>query len=197
NDIDGSQSIVIAATYFAITGYSASNEVLSRDTPSSWKFPTTPGDVEVHSLFGGAALGQGESNLSDSVFASATTRLPPPTQRNIFTVLGARPVTNPTTLGGGTILHGVGEIGLFPIQFSYRENNNNFSSVPNPNCKDNLHLACQADGTWGLVAGADGICDLQEALELTFLDFFADCGVSELPAYQAAFQGDVPLAQGL
>src|SRR5437016_840018 len=143
--------------------------------------PYHKGWLKTHSLSSG--LQDGNNAFSDAVQwnASDNSVMRAPNARNVFTYLGGQ-----ITLGSNQIAK---QSGWAPGDFDY-------TSIQSPlvNCVDKLHVGPVAANTslnkpgpyTGMVAGSNGVCDLEEALantlSLTASDFGSDNGASEQAA---------------
>jgi len=174
---------VFVPTYGRVTSAPTSNSVKKFDpmAGSQFLFPYHKGWLKTHSLSSG--LQDGNNAFSDAVQwnASDNSVMRAPNARNVFTYLGGQ-----ITLGSNQIAK---QSGWTPVDFDY-------TSIQSPlvNCVDKLHVGPVAANTslnkpgpyTGMVAGSNGVCDLEEALantlSLTASDFGSDNGASEQAA---------------
>ena len=174
---------VFVPTYGRVTSAPTSTSVKKFDpmAGSQFLFPYHKGWLKTHSLSSG--LQNGNNAFSDAVQwnASGNSVMRAPNARNVFTYLGGQ-----ITLGTSNIAK---QSGWTPVDFDY-------TSIQSPlvNCVDKLHVGPVAANTslnkpgpyTGMVAGSNGVCDLEEALAntlvLTASDFGSDNGASEQAA---------------
>ncbi|MCY1023783.1 hypothetical protein [Pyxidicoccus sp. MSG2] len=198
-DTNGTRALVLAPTFEAVTGYPPGVDLYVHAMGSQWVFPYVPGHLRTHSLIGGTALAAGASALDAATLWDADERMPLPAQRNLFTYFGGRFVS-PAPLGpAARVRNDVLQVGWVPEKVAGTTLNGNFLVAPNPGCVDVLKMGrgLARDGTYrfDLVEGADGVCDLQEAMQYTALNPGSDFGVSELANNLARLLTDLPALQ--
>ncbi len=174
NDPNDSIPKVLQGTYEAIADYPDGVQNFSPSTGPQWVFPYIPGHLRAHPLSGSNALQVGNNLLSSASIwdADDASLMPAPGDRNLFTYFGGTVQSgDQTTIDasfgsfGLTSTHPVFQLGWVPQRVSY-------DAMDLGNCVDKLAFQ-QTDpkdaSTYGFVAvnGGDGICDIQEALELT------------------------------
>lgn len=197
----GTRALAINGTYEAVAGYLPGQDTFDPARGSQWVFPYLPGHLRAHSLIGGNSLAAGASNLDASTLWDADALLPSPGSRNVFTYLGGRVTQNPALSGGRRVPHDVIQTGWAVENVSGLAINNSFGTAPNPNCVDVLRMGQTSDRAgdpgFGLIPGADGICDLQQALEYSRMDPGTDYGVSTAAANLNQLQSDFTTVQQL
>ena len=132
----------------------------------NWLFPFTRGNVRARAADTG--LVNGINELNDALIWNADGEMPLPANRNLFTYFGGVNST-PSLSGGRTVRNNVAQTGWVPESIEQARINSSYGTAPNPNCVDVLKYGDYKDkvsgnNTGGLVAGPDGICDLQEGL---------------------------------
>ncbi|MFP2904876.1 hypothetical protein ACLESD_07440 [Pyxidicoccus sp. 3LFB2] len=171
SDTNGTRALVFAATYDAVSGYPPGADTYDPIQGSHWVYPYFPGHLRAHSLIGGNALAAGESALEEATLWDADAMLPLPRARNVFTYFGGQVTANPSLGAGRTAPRGVMQVGWKPQSVAGTAINDSYSAVPNPRCVDVIKLgeATAKDGTprFDFVAGPDGVCDLQQAVQYT------------------------------
>lgn len=173
--VAGSQALLFNSTYKAVSGTLLTGQVdYDPINGSRWRFPHIEGDLRAHSIVGGAELLAGENALNDAIFLSAEAALPLPADRNLFTYVGGKVTTSPTMVGTNRAPHGVLQQGWVPIKIHESEvvvptcAGTNCTS-PASGCVDvvqypygSVNAKDHGANVFGLVPGADGICDLQQ-----------------------------------
>jgi type IV pilus assembly protein PilY1 len=217
SDASGNAALIIDGTYMAVTGYGPGAQVFDPVMGGQWMFPYTPGHLRAHSLIGGTALAAGSNSLDAATLWDADAKMPAPGARNLFTyfggelqespslskvyVLGAGSASTTATAVGNAAPHSVLQVGWKAQKIAADAINNSYGSAPNASCVDELKLgevATPAGGSaFGFLKGADGVCDLQEALEVTSLNAGDDYGANELAANKALFAADFSTVQRL
>jgi type IV pilus assembly protein PilY1 len=166
----------------------------------NWMFPFTRGDMRAHDT---AQMNVGENELTDDMLWSADRRMPLPGARNLFTYFGGTVEVNPTLSGGRLARNGIIQHKWVPEAVNHTQINDNYGQVPNANCVD-----VQAYGKYtdknnavqgSMVAGSDGICDLQQALQLSRFNWDTSSpGNPRVPSGHAAqLRTDVPKTRHL
>ncbi len=200
----GGKAIAFSSIFQVLEGtLLPGTQVLAWGTAKNWRFPSVRGDVRAHDAETGLAAG--ENTLTEAQIFSADGQMPLPASRNVFTYFGGYVEENPVLSGGRKVRNDVLQHGWVPERIEHTRINADFGTVPNPNCTDVLkyykYKAKGKDGTGkiinqdkgGLTRGSDGICDLQQALQLTPVNFDAAFGI---PASDVAqLEADVPEAQ--
>jgi type IV pilus assembly protein PilY1 len=171
NDANGTRALLFAATYDAVSGYPPGVDTYDPIQGSHWVFPYFPGHLRAHSIIGGNALAAGQSALEDATLWDADAMLPLPGARNIFTYFGGQVTENPALGAERRAPRGVMQVGWRVQSVAGTAINDNYGLAPNPRCVDVLKLgqAPNKDGTFrfDFVSGADGVCDLQQAVQFT------------------------------
>lgn len=197
-DASGNRSLVFISTYEAISNYPPGVGTYAQVQGSQWAFPYVPGHLRAHPTSGLGALALGEKALTASTLWDANFVMPLPGIRNLFTYFGGRVQTPFSLTGGRTAPHGVLQMGWVPEAVAGTALNGNNAIVPNATCVDVLSFG-KAGTTgspfFGLKAGADGLCDLQEALEYTPLAAGVDYGATEAAANKTSLRTDLPAVQ--
>lgn len=181
DNIDGAKeplkkNLVLNGTYLAATGYDPGVNEFDVTKGAVWPYPYYRGNLRAHPAPSGDArsLQVGKNDLSDETVTlwDADAKMPLPKARNLFTYFGGAVQTVPT------------------IQAGWKVQKIQFDAI-GPGCVDELALGMVPDpsggpgGTFGLIKGSDGICDLHEALQFESLDAGADFGVDEMTANKA------------
>ena len=176
---------------------------------SSFHFPYHAGAVRAHPLSGSSSLAQGANAYTDAIASSsgklfstdASIPVTSPTNRNIFTYLGGDVQAAPVLGGGKRAPLGGLQAGWTPIDFDYP------SADPTKGCLDKFRIGEINSSTnpsyagvpyAGMLPGVDGVCDLQEALEVTTVDLGTDHGTTNgAPgkSIPTAFLNDITNAQ--
>ena len=187
NDTAGSRELVFASTFEAVSGYDNSDSAEATFDPaagSRWVFPRVPGHLRAHSLTGSNKLASGENNLEDGSLWDADALLPLPGDRNLFTYFGGK-VAATTGAPNGV------------LQTGWKPEKVDGNRLGATGCVDVMGYGkytipdVDADGNpirtdkFGMVPGADGICDLQQALQSVAVDPGTDFGVSTKAANAA------------
>ncbi len=170
---------------------------------SQWQFPYRTGHMR-----GIAADSLANTSGAATDFSAATgaytvsdakdvLRATSPNSRNLFTYLGGKVTANPSLGAGKTAPNSVLQTGWTPVDIDY--------TAMNTGCVDNFKISqvcgvgCIGSATAtkttyagapyaGMVAGADGVCDIQQALQTTPLNLGSDYGFSEQAANVTAQQ---------
>ncbi|WP_164007548.1 hypothetical protein [Pyxidicoccus trucidator] len=194
SDTNGTRALMFAATYDAVSGYPPGVDTYDPIQGSSWVYPYFPGHLRAHSLIGGTALATGESALEDATLWDADAMLPLPGARNVFTYFGGQVTENPNLGPGRRAPRGVMQVGWKPQSVAGTAINDSYGTAPNTRCVDVLKLgeAVSKDGTsrFDFVAGADGVCDLQQAVQYTPQLAGADFGQSSESLNKDALRAD-------
>ncbi|MFL5428469.1 MAG: hypothetical protein ACJ79M_02540 [Myxococcales bacterium] len=133
-----------------------------------WQFPYHTGHFRAHPVTGAGSLASNAMNDYNAALAfngaDAAAKLPGAGARNIFTYLGGAVATDATKPNG------VAQKGWVPVDIDYP------SVDPSSGCVDKFHIG-EINSTTkpnyagpkyaGMLPGADGVCDLQETLQLT------------------------------
>ena len=185
-------SQVVLPTYFRnnSTGISVSWRVFDPAAGATWLFPYTTGNLRVHSV---STITTSAANSADPYGGTSLLYkavLPAPGARNVFTYLGGKVSATDTELTGSFKAiygNGVAQIGWLPVDLDYG------SADPLSGCLDLYKIGPVAKGAKtyaGMVLGGNGVCDLQEALEMTITkaDLGTDNGASEQAAIIAKLQ---------
>ncbi|MFZ5442924.1 MAG: hypothetical protein ACOZQL_23160 [Myxococcota bacterium] len=191
---------LFSATYQVLTGTPVpGSQSYAYATGKNWRFPYTAGNVRARDI---VSLTIGEGELNDAVIWSADAKLPLPQNRNLFTYFGGKVEANPALTGGRVVKKGVIQHGWVPERIEYTRLNGSYGTVPNPNCVDAMKYGDYKDAlggpnTGGLVPGADGICDLQQAmLWSNFTWNISGSGNHSVPpGHLSQLQADVPYVQ--
>lgn len=162
---------------------------------SSFHFPYHTGAVRGHPLTGTGAFAQGANDYRSSIAAvggknmDTDLSIPPisPVNRNIFTYVGGNVQANPSLGAGKQAPLGGLQAGWTPVDFDYD------SVDPAKGCPDIFRIGEISNITKptypgppyaGLLPAADGspspdgVCDLQEALEVTTVNLGSDHGTT-------------------
>lgn len=162
-----SKPTLFSSVYGVITGTLVPGSITySPSTGKNWRFPFTPGNLRARDVQG---LTIGEGELNDAQIFNADSELPLPNNRNLFTYFGGAVRQSPTLTGSRVVKNDVAQLGWVPERVEYTRLNDSYGSSPNPNCVDVMKYGDYKDkvggpNTGGLVPGADGICDLQQAM---------------------------------
>lgn len=198
SDSAGTSQLVFASTFEAVSGYGSDSAVstYSQAAGSRWVFPLIPGHLRAHSLTGTNALAAGESDLDEASLWDADSLLPQPGNRNLFTYFGGKV---------GTVTGASHEV----LQTGWKPEKVDGNQLASGSCVDVMSYGkysvpdVDADGKpirtdkFGMVPGADGICDLQQALQSVAVDPGDDFGVSTKTANIAALAGHLTSDQQL
>ncbi|MFZ5443886.1 MAG: hypothetical protein ACOZQL_28030 [Myxococcota bacterium] len=208
---------VVTPTFDAMSGYSTNPAVRNFDfsTPSNlamWTWPYYPGHFRSHTM---AGLLPGEQAFSSAlVFDSSqlnnpTGLKPSPGKRNLVTWLAGYPKGNPAMAGGGKARNNVlqtgwapetidGTIldvgGVCPLDVSRCVDKMGFAPKVTSPTYDGLESGLR------LVIGADGLCDVQQLLNLSKLNGGNDWGAGAsdcAPNNIKRFVEDAPAAAWL
>ena len=160
----------------------------SPNTADQFEYPYHKGHLRAHPIYGTGALQSGVLNAynGQTAFsgADAAVQIPAPGLRNVFTYLGGVVTTNPSLGAGVHAPNNVLQTGWMAVDVDYN------SVDKTQGCLD-AHRIGRVDTSLkptytgpayaGLIpyAGGDGVCDLQEALELTKINLGADNGDQE------------------
>jgi type IV pilus assembly protein PilY1 len=170
----------------------------------NWSFPFTKGGIRARDADTG--LSEGVNDLSDSVLWNSDGAMPRPAQRNLFTYFGGVVEQNPSLSGSRQVKNNVTQRGWVPERVEYSRINADFGSTPNASCVDVLVYGDYRDKysgaqTAGLVrsTSGDGVCDLQQALQLTSFGWLTSNSNSPVtpPGLFQQLANDVPDAQQL
>jgi type IV pilus assembly protein PilY1 len=177
------------ATYDRVTSQGAQVQwqVFAPATGDQWQFPYHHGHLRAHPIYGTSGLAVNSANkYTDAVAyngADAANALPSAVARNIFTYLGGVVTANPALGAGQSAPNKVLQTGWAPVDVDYPS-----VDPSSPTCVDKLHIG-EINSTSkpkysglpyaGMLPGQDGVCDLQEAFELTKINLGADHGTVE------------------
>jgi type IV pilus assembly protein PilY1 len=175
------QPRALTAMYTIITGDTLPGTVtFDWPTAKNWWFPFTAGDLRQRNV---NALDVGSNEFSTAVEWSANERMPRPADRNLFTYFGGRTVASPPLSDGRRVKNNVAQLGWVPARIEHTQINANFTSgqtTPNPDCVDvqkyGNFVGPGGTNESGLIPGSDGICDLQQALQLTYFAWLYNPG---------------------
>lgn len=181
---DAEKALVFASTYVAVNNLPPGSNPFDYRYASKWRAPVIRGHLRAHSLLGGNALLNGESDFGAATLWDAADMMPLPGARNLFTYFGGAVKANPT----GADLGGAGRVAPNSVlQLGWTPAKVAGTAFPT-NCVDVMKLGPTPDGSCGMIPGSDGICDLQQAVQYSQLDLGLDCGVTEVAANQARLQ---------
>lgn len=190
---NGNLPTLFTSIYATITGTLLSGSTsFTTGSEKNWMWPFTKGNLRARSADTGLVAGVNE--LTDAVIWNADGEMPLPDNRNLFTYFGG---TAKLTSGAK---NAVAQSGWIPERIEHTRINSNYGSSPNPNCVDVQRYGDYLDkvggnNTGGLIAGSDGICDLQQALMWSNFTFDVGGGGSKSmpPGHLMQLGNDVPV----
>jgi type IV pilus assembly protein PilY1 len=192
SDALGNKSLLFAGTYLSVAAFPADPSFVTfrYDMGSHWIYPHIAGHFRTHSLVGGSTLAAGESNLDQFTLWDAAGLLSSvaPSTRNLFTYFGGYVTT------GQPGPHGLRQIGWRPEIVSGTALP---TSCPQSPCVDVMKWSTDAGGRLILVPGADGICDIEQALYFTPIDPTQDLSGSCSSTNATNLMADVPKVQSM
>jgi type IV pilus assembly protein PilY1 len=191
SDTDGTRSLLFAGTYQAVANEPTDPTFASfrYDVGSHWLYPYVTGNFRTHSLIGGNTLRAGESDLAQFTLWDAAPPLAQvgPSTRNVFTYFGGHVAT------GQPGPYGLRQIGWVPEMVAGTTLQSPCTATQ---CVDVMKLQNNG-GQLVMVPGSDGICDLQQAVEITNIDPNGDltgaCGSTNT----ANLINDYPIVQSM
>ncbi|MFT3711740.1 MAG: PilC/PilY family type IV pilus protein [Archangium sp.] len=159
---------LISSIYQVVTGTLLPGATTyAKATGKNFMWPYTGGNLRIRNA---ATLVAGQNELTDSVMANAEGEMPLPNNRNLFTYFGGQTTVNPSLSGGRLVRNNVAQMGWVPERLEYDRINTNYSSIPNPGCVDvqkwgDVKDKVDGNNTPAMEPGADGYCDLQQAMQ--------------------------------
>lgn len=189
---------LVSSVYAAVSGTLLPGAItFNPATGKNWRWPFTAGNLRGRSADVG--LNTGVNELNDGLLWNADSQLPLPADRNLFTYFGGVPTANPSLSASRVVKNGVAQVGWVPARLEASGLTTSSASTPNPGCVDVMKFGDYKDrvsgpNTPGLVPGADGICDLQQAMQWSNFSWTVDAsGKHSLPpGHLTQYDAEVP-----
>ncbi|MFO0595800.1 MAG: hypothetical protein U0228_10860 [Myxococcaceae bacterium] len=185
--------LAVTPTFDAVSGYSSNPAVQTFTTNTTanqamWVWPYYPGHFRAHAMSALSAGSQifASGQIFDSSTLSAPTGISPkPPNRNLFTWVGGYPKSVGALAGGAPARNNVAQVGWTPETISGMIlDRTGACPIDVSSCVDVIGLDARVgapvydglDPGLHIVRGADGLCDIQEVLNVSKINSGNDWG---------------------